>query len=65
MIDLGDVRRVRLHQGVLAHQTARGSTKCGKRVKLTGPAGRPHDQPLPADTPVTCRACQYAAEGDQ
>lgn len=66
MIDLTDVRRIRLHRGTRVHhtQTTRWglSTGCGKFFTLEDLYGRPQDQPLPPDTPVTCKACLAAPE---
>lgn len=63
MIDLADLRRIRLRGGTRTHAVTPGPrrfTACGVPVKLTGPAGRNYDEPLRPAQPVTCRACQTA-----
>lgn len=66
MIDLTDVRRVRLHRGTRTHRTGKAGTGlftgCDKRVKLDDLIGRPLDQPLPPESPITCTACLAAPE---
>jgi hypothetical protein len=62
MINLAEASRVRLRGGHLVHAIRHGSvplmTMCWRMVKWTGPTGRTHDEALPAEQTVTCRACR-------
>ncbi|MFD8545607.1 hypothetical protein [Streptomyces sp. NPDC059649] len=63
MIDLNDVRRVRLYRGAANHAIADPgarplTTACGLPVKLTGPTGRAYDQALPPTHKITCIRCK-------
>lgn len=65
MIDLADLRRVRLHGGTRVHAIAASDrfriTACGKYVHLWI-NDRPHDQPREPAAAVTCRACLRATK---
>lgn len=64
MIDLTDLRRIRLHGGTRVHSVGpsreRRYTDCGKWIKLLGPTGKTYDHALPPQQAVTCPKCARA-----
>ena len=59
MIDLSDLRRVRLHSGRLVHAVTPGTRQlaCGGYVHMESLWGGTWDVALEPEATVTCRSC--------
>lgn len=65
MIDMATLSRVRLSGGRAIHAVAGPTTRCRKRVVFDAATYGRADTPLAPETPVTCRSCLAALDGEE